>query len=102
MIPKLWTLILLLIAATIALGGCAMGASVYKYEHHADGSTSVYIKSVNEIEGGMKMGINRDTGTLEITLGNLSKKSEVETVVRGFENVTGNIAAILNPTSGGN
>lgn len=91
--------LLILFVITI-LVSCAAGRSTYEYTHNADGSTYVKISSVNEI-GTLEIGIDRETGTLEVTVGDMSKKSEVETVVKGFENVTGNIVKALNPASGG-
>ena len=91
---------LFILLTFVLLSGCAAGVSTYEYRHMADGSTWVKVKSANEIKD-MKMGINRETGTLDVEIGSLDKKSEVETVVEGFENVTGNIARILNPIPGG-
>ncbi len=81
-----------------SLTGCAGGKSIYDYTRNVDGSVSLHIASVNEVEQ-LFVSYNKDTGELEINLGGLTKKSEVETVIQGFENVTGNIVKILNPLS---
>ena len=90
-----------LVVILLMLSSCATGASTYEYRHLADGSTEVKIKSANEIEGGMEMGINRDTGTLDVKIGNMTKKSEVETVVSGLDSIIGNVTKLANPIPGG-
>ena len=80
-------IIMLLIVIIFVATSCATGVSTYEYQHNADGSTYVKVKSVNEITDGMKMGINRDTGTLEVEIGNMTKKSDTAAVVSSVENI---------------
>lgn len=91
MIKKLWISLLLITAAT----GCATGVSTYKYYHNADGSTSVEIKSANEIDGGMEMGINRETGTLEVKIGTLTKNSDTVEVVGSVERIIHDVTTVV-------
>lgn len=69
-----------ILAYLLFMAGCATGISTYDYYHMADGSTKVHVKSANEI-GTMTMGINRDTGTLEVIIGDMSKKSDTVEVL---------------------
>jgi hypothetical protein len=78
------------------LTGCATGVSTYEYTHMADGSTHVEVKSANEIEQ-MKMGINRETGTLEVEIGGMTKKSDTVEVLDRVENI---IHDVTNPGGG--
>ena len=87
----------LILLFLVILTGCATGVSTYKYTHLADGSTSVEVKSANEI-GTMKMGINRETGTLEVEIGDLSKKSDTVEVVNGIRGI---IHDVTNPLPDG-
>jgi len=90
-----------IILLALLLTGCATGVSTYEYTHNADGSTTVKIKSANEIEGGMKMGINRDTGTLEVELGTMTKNSDTVEVVNGVKDIVHDVTAVVTPHSGG-
>lgn len=80
--------------------GCATGVSTYEYTHMADGSTHVEVKSANEIEQ-MEMGINRETGTLEVKIGGMTKNSDTVEVVGSVERMIHDVSAIAKPGSGG-
>lgn len=90
-----------LLILTLLLTGCATGVSTYEYTHNADGSTTVKIKSANEIEGGMKMGINRDTGTLEVELGTMSKRDNTVEALSIARDMVHDVTAVVTPGSGG-
>jgi hypothetical protein len=82
------------------LTGCATGLSTYEYTHMADGSTHVEVKSANEIEQ-MKMGINRETGTLEVEIGGLTKKDNTVEVVNSVKDMIHDVTAIVKTGDGG-
>ena len=86
-----------IILLALLLTGCATGVSTYEYTHNVDGSTTVKIKSANEIEGGMKMGINRDTGTLEVELGTMTKNSDTVEVVNGVKDIIHDVVNVVTP-----
>ena len=81
----------------LLLTGCATGVSTYEYAHMADGSTVVNVKSANEIEN-MKMGINRETGTLEVEIGGMTKRSDTVEVMNAARDM---IHDATNPGTGG-
>ena len=89
-----------IILLSIILSGCATGVSTYEYTHLADGSTAVKIKSANEI-GSMQMGINRETGTLEVVVGDLTKKSDTVEVMGIARDMVRDVATAANPLPGG-
>ena len=74
----------------------ACAGSSYHYVKNADGSAEVLVKSKNEIDS-MRMYINRETGELEVDIGGMTKKSDVEAVGDIIKDVTG----LANPASGG-
>ena len=84
---------ILLIVLVLTLAGCATGVSKYKYVHSSDGSTYVEVHSANEIEE-MEMGINRETGTLEVKIGGMTKKSDTVEVMASAERM---VHDITNP-----
>jgi hypothetical protein len=88
---------ILIVILLVMLTGCATGVSTYKYVHGEDGSTYVEVHSANEIEQ-MKMGINRETGTLEVEIGGMTKKSDTVEVMEIAKDM---IHDVTNPGSGG-
>lgn len=89
--------ILFVIVIALILSGCtANGVSKYEYEHYADGSTKVKVKSVNEI-GSMNMGINRETGTLEVTIEGVTKKSDTAEVVGSIKEIIHDVTTVGVP-----
>ena len=90
------TIGMLVTVIVFVLSGCATGISTYEYTHLADGSTAVKVKSANEI-GTMQMGINRETGTLEVVIGDLSKKSDTAIVVDSIRNIVHDVTAVASP-----
>ena len=86
----------LMIVLVMTLTGCATGISTYEYTHMADGSTHVEVSSANEIEN-MKMGINRETGTLEVEIGGMTKKSDTVEVMNAARDM---IHDATNPGGG--
>lgn len=86
-----------MIILLILLGSCATGVSTYEYTHMADGSTHVEISSANEIEQ-MEMGINRETGTLEVKVGGMTKKSDTVEVMDAVKDI---VHDVTNPGLGG-
>jgi len=85
-----------LFAATLILSGCAASISTYEYTHLSDGSTAVKVRSANEI-GNMQMGINRETGTLEVTIGDMTKKTDTAEVVAGIKEIVHDVASVAAP-----
>ena len=77
----------------LLLTGCATGVSNYEYTHMADGSTHVKVSSANEIEE-MEMGINRETGTLEVKIGGMTKKSDTVEVIDAVKDI---VHDVTNP-----
>lgn len=94
------SVLLAVLAGGMALNGCAgnmaKGVSTYDYRHNADGSTTAHIESVNEIKS-LSMKINRDTGYLEVEVGDMTKRDDVVAVAKSFENVTTNLAGTFSP-----
>lgn len=86
----------LMLILLFAMTGCATGISTYEYTHLADGSTAVKVKSANEISQ-MKMGINRETGTLEVEIGELSKKSDTVEVLGLARDMVRDVATVAKP-----
>ena len=84
---------ILLIVLVLTLAGCATGVSKYKYVHSSDGSTYVEVHSANEIEE-MEMGINRETGTLEVKIGGMTKKSDTVEVIDAVKDI---VHDVTNP-----
>ena len=84
---------ILLIVLVLTLAGCATGVSTYEYTHMADGSTHVEVSSANEIEE-MEMGINRETGTLEVKIGGMTKKSDTVEVIDAVKDI---VHDVTNP-----
>lgn len=92
--------VLMAVLMALLLTGCATGVSTYEYTHLADGSTAVKIKSANEI-GNMQMGINRETGTLEVVVGDLNKRSDTAEVVAGIKDIIHDVTTVVTPVPGG-
>ena len=90
----------LILILLFAITGCATGVSTYEYTHLSDGSTVVKIKSANEI-GSMQMGINRETGTLEVVVGDLTKKSDTVEVLGIARDMVRDVATAVTPLPGG-
>lgn len=78
--------IFLMSVLILTLCACATGVSTYKYVRSADGSVEVYVKSANEV-GQMTMGINRETGELEVDIGDMTKKSDTVEVVKSVKDI---------------
>ena len=85
--------IFLLIITLIFITGCATGVSTYEYTHMADGSTHVEVKSANEIEA-MKMGINRETGQLEVEIGGMTKADNTAAIVGSIQGIVHDLSPI--------
>jgi hypothetical protein len=80
----------------LLLNACATGISTYDYTHNADGSTTVHVKSANEINN-MQMGINRETGTLEVTIGELTKKSDTAEILGSVKEIVHDVVMVATP-----
>ena len=90
---------IMILILTLLTGCAANGRSTYDYQRNADGSVSLYIDSVNQVDK-LFISFNRTTGELEIDLGGLTKKSDTVEILESVRGITSNItAAILNPTS---
>ena len=76
--------VLMIVLCSLMAGGCATGVSTYEYTRMMDGSAIVKVKSANEVKQ-MKMGINRETGTLEVEIGDMTKKSDTVEVINGVK-----------------
>ena len=87
---KLLLIIVILYGLVAACAG-----STYSYKKNADGSAEVLVKSKNEIDS-MRMYINRETGELEVDIGGMTKKSDVEAVGAIIKDVV----SAANPAGG--